>query len=122
MPASPLRSRNRGTGWKSPGPGRLIISSAGNGSPKSAGSDRATGCFHRPQSRPKSEPESSLLDVVDSVLNKGAVVHGELILGVANVDLIYAKLSVLLAALDRVVEPVSGRKPKRRRKKVESRK
>jgi Gas vesicle protein len=68
------------------------------------------------------ERDSSLLDVVDSVLNKGAVVHGELILGVANVDLIYAKLSVLLAALDRVVEPVSGRKPDRRRKKVKSKK
>ena len=46
--------------------------------------------------------ESSLLDVVDKVLNKGAVVNGELVLGVANVDLVYAKLSVLLAALDKV--------------------
>ena len=53
----------------------------------------------------ESEPEASLLDVVDSVLNKGAVVNGELILGVANVDLIYAKLSVLLAALDRITQP-----------------
>ncbi len=53
----------------------------------------------------ESEPESSLLDVVDSVLNKGAVVNGELVLGVANVDLIYAKLSVLLAALDRITKP-----------------
>ena len=48
------------------------------------------------------EPESSLLDVVDRVLNKGAVLNGDLILGVANVDLIYAKLSVLLSALDKV--------------------
>ena len=62
----------------------------------------------------ESEPESSLLDVVDSVLNKGAVVNGELILGVANVDLIYAKLSVLLGALDRIMKPVSVRKPKRK--------
>lgn len=46
--------------------------------------------------------DSSLLDVVDNVLNHGVVLHGELILGVANVDLIYAKLSVLLAALDKV--------------------
>ena len=46
--------------------------------------------------------ESSLLDVIDNVLNHGVVLHGELILGVANVDLIYAKLSVLLAAMDKV--------------------
>jgi hypothetical protein len=46
--------------------------------------------------------ESSLLDVIDNVLNHGVVLHGELILGVANVDLIYAKLSVLLAAMDKL--------------------
>jgi hypothetical protein len=49
------------------------------------------------------QPESSLLDVIDSVLNKGAVVNGDLVLGLANVDLIYAKLSVLLSAFDRVM-------------------
>ena len=48
--------------------------------------------------------QSSLLDVIDNVLNHGVVLHGELILGVANVDLIYAKLSVLLAALDKLQE------------------
>ena len=48
------------------------------------------------------EEESSLLDVLDNVLNRGAVLHGDLVLGVANVDLIYVKLSVLLAALDKV--------------------
>jgi len=65
-----------------------------------------------------SEKESSLLDVVDSVLNKGAVLNGELILGVANVDLIYAKLSVLLAALDRITKPASRTHegPRRKRK------
>ena len=46
--------------------------------------------------------EASLLDIVDNVLNHGVVLHGEIILGVANVDLIYAKLSVLLAALDKL--------------------
>jgi hypothetical protein len=49
------------------------------------------------------ESDTSLLDVVDNVLNKGVVLNGDLILGVANVDLIYAKLSVLLAALDRIM-------------------
>jgi hypothetical protein len=53
----------------------------------------------------ESGSDSTLLDVVDSVLNKGAVVNGELVLGLANVDLIYAKLSVLLSALDRITNP-----------------
>jgi hypothetical protein len=65
----------------------------------------------------ESEDQSSLLDVVDSVLNKGAVVNGDLILGLANVDLIYAKLSVLLSALDRVMEPVESRRTSRKRSK-----
>jgi hypothetical protein len=68
------------------------------------------------------EEQSSLLDVVDNVLNRGAVLNGDLVLGVANVDLIYVKLSVLLAALDKVTKndpifrPVAaGPKKKRRR-------
>jgi len=48
------------------------------------------------------EGQSSLLDVLDNVLNRGAVVTGDIVLGVADVDLIYVKLSVLLAALDKV--------------------
>jgi Gas vesicle protein len=62
-----------------------------------------------------SDSDSSLLDVVDSVLNKGAVVNGELILGLANVDLIYAKLSVLLSALDRITKP-KHEGPRRKRR------
>lgn len=50
------------------------------------------------------EDQSSLLDVVDNVLNKGAVLNGDIVLGLANVDLIYVKLSVLLAALDKVTK------------------
>jgi hypothetical protein len=46
--------------------------------------------------------QASLLDVLDNVLNHGVVVQGDLILGVANVDLIYVKLSALLAALDKI--------------------
>jgi hypothetical protein len=71
------------------------------------------------------EERSSLLDVVDNVLNRGALLNGDLVLGVANVDLIYVKLSVLLAAFDKVMKndpvfrPVAAgpnRKPAKRRK------
>jgi Gas vesicle protein len=67
----------------------------------------------------ESDREASLLDVVDSVLNKGAVVHGELILGVANVDLIYAKLSVLVGALDRIIKS-KHEDPRRTRRSTKS--
>ena len=50
------------------------------------------------------DDRSSLLDVVDTVLNRGAVLNGDVVLGVANVDLIYVKLSVLLAAFDKVTK------------------
>ena len=65
--------------------------------------------FPKSTSQAGPEEQSSLLDVVDSILNKGAVVNGDLILGVANVDLVYAKLSVLIAALDRIMKPTKGR-------------
>jgi hypothetical protein len=49
------------------------------------------------------EPEASLLDVVDNVLSKGVVLSGDLTIALAQVDLIYARLSLLLAAADRVL-------------------
>jgi hypothetical protein len=57
--------------------------------------------------------QSSVLDVVDKVLNKGAVIKGDLVLGVANVDLIYAELSALLAAIDRITKHEDPRKARR---------
>lgn len=46
--------------------------------------------------------DSSLLDVIDNLLTKGVVVSGDVILGLAGVDLIYARLSLLLCASDRL--------------------
>ncbi len=67
--------------------------------------------------------QSSLLDVVDTVLNRGAVLNGDVVLGVANVDLIYVKLSVLLAAFDKatkhdpIFRPIAAGPKKTRRKR-----
>ena len=47
--------------------------------------------------------EKTILDLVDNLLNQGVVINGELILGVAGVDLVYLRLSALLAAADRVL-------------------
>jgi hypothetical protein len=49
------------------------------------------------------DDEASLLDVVDNVLNKGVVLTGELTISVAQIDLIYARVSLLLCAADRVL-------------------
>ena len=48
------------------------------------------------------QADSSLLDIIDHVLNQGAVITGDVMVGVANVDLIYLGLSVVLCAADRV--------------------
>jgi len=47
--------------------------------------------------------EASLLDVVDNLLNKGVVLNADLILALANVDLVYVRLSALLCAADRLM-------------------
>jgi gas vesicle structural protein len=43
----------------------------------------------------------SLCEALDRVLNKGAVVVGEITISVANVDLIYLGLQVILASIDK---------------------
>ena len=48
-------------------------------------------------------PQSTLLDVFDDLLNRGVMTNGEVMLGVAGIDLIYLRLSALLCAADRVL-------------------
>jgi hypothetical protein len=52
--------------------------------------------------------ETSLLETVDSLLNRGVLLNGDLVLGLADVDLIYLELSVLLAAADRILRPATA--------------
>jgi hypothetical protein len=60
-------------------------------------------------SRPKSQvgrildDDSSLLDLIDNLLSKGVMLNADLILALADVDLIYIRLSALLCAADRVL-------------------
>lgn len=53
-------------------------------------------------------PDQSLIDVVDSLLDKGVVLDGEIVLGLADVDLVYLRLSALLVAADRVLPQKDG--------------
>ena len=57
--------------------------------------------------------DASLLDIVDHVLTKGVVITGDLVLGVADIDLVYLRLSAVLCAADRILGPAYA--PKRRR-------
>jgi hypothetical protein len=62
---------------------------------------RATAPRRRTLARPA---ESTLGDLVDHVLNKGVVLTGEVVLGLAGVDLVYLRLQAVLCAADRVEE------------------
>ena len=48
--------------------------------------------------------DASLLDVVDNLLTKGVVLSGDVMVGLAGVDLVYVRLSVLLCAADRIAQ------------------
>lgn len=61
------------------------------------------------------DDESSLLDLIDNLLSKGVMLNADLILALADVDLVYIRLSALLCAADRVLpafaKPPAGKPP-----------
>jgi hypothetical protein len=59
-------------------------------------------------------PESTVLDLLDRLLDTGVMATGDLTLGVAGIDLIYVRLSALIAAVDRVAITAEGAKRRRR--------
>jgi len=52
---------------------------------------------------PAEAPEETVLDVLDHLVHKGAMLDGELTLGVAGVDLIRLRLSALVYEADRLL-------------------
>ncbi len=44
--------------------------------------------------------DTTLLEVLDRVLDKGVVISGDIVISVADVDLIYLGLKVLLSSVD----------------------
>ncbi len=46
------------------------------------------------------ERDVTLLDLVDRILDKGVVLHGDITLAVADVDLVYVGLRALLSSVD----------------------
>ena len=47
------------------------------------------------------EKEVTLLDLLDRILNKGVIIFGDVTLSVADVDLVYLGLKVLLTSIDK---------------------
>ena len=57
------------------------------------------------------EPEVTLVELVDRVLNKGVVLSGDITLSVAGIDLVYVGLRLLLASastFDRLQQEVEA--------------
>ncbi len=62
------------------------------------------------------EDETSLLDILDHVLNQGAIIRGNLVISLAGVDLIYVGLDVILTSVETAlkhmrIEPPAARLP-----------
>jgi hypothetical protein len=49
------------------------------------------------------DDDSTLLDVLDNLLAKGVMLNADLILALANVDLVYIRLSALLCGAERIL-------------------
>ena len=59
-----------------------------------------------PERRIPADEEFALVDLVNRVLDKGAVISGDVTISVAGVDLIYLGLNIILSS----VESMRGRK------------
>lgn len=57
---------------------------------------------HRGVSRVLQEREVSLLDLVDRLLDGGVVIHGDITLAVADVDLLYVGLRALVSSVETI--------------------
>jgi hypothetical protein len=53
---------------------------------------------------PDLQRQVTLLDLVDRVIDKGAVVRGQVVLAVADVDLVKLDLNLLLASVEALEE------------------
>lgn len=61
------------------------------------------------------QDETSLLDILDHVLNQGAIIRGNLVISLAGVDLIYLGLDVILTSIETAlkhmrIEPPSAKR------------
>lgn len=62
---------------------------------------------------PGAEDELSLLETLDHVLNHGLVIAGEVTISVANIDLIYVGVNLLLGSVETINEVLGERERQR---------
>jgi len=55
--------------------------------------------------------ELSLLETLDHVLNRGLVIAGEITISVANIDLIFIGLNVMVSSVETAQEVLRKREP-----------
>jgi Gas vesicle protein len=53
------------------------------------------------QYRPFENKELTLLDLLDGVIDTGVVVRGEIVISIANIDLIIVDLKLLVASIEK---------------------
>ena len=82
----------------------MIAPEAGERRPRRA---RASTRARKNLPRPPLVKSQSLLDVVDTLIDKGLALDAEVVLGLANIDLVYLRVGALLAAADRVLDTKS---------------
>jgi len=58
------------------------------------------------------ESELSLLETLDHVLNRGLVIAGEITIAVADIDLIFIGLNVMLSSVETAQEVLRNRQAK----------
>lgn len=58
------------------------------------------------------EERVTLCEVLDRVLNKGAVIHGDLTISVADIDLLYVGLRLMVTSIETAMREAT-RLPKR---------
>ena len=55
--------------------------------------------------------ETSLLDILDHVLNAGVVIHGSIVISLGGVDLIYLGLNAVLTSVETARKHLSAKPP-----------
>ena len=53
--------------------------------------------------------EVSLLEILDHVLNSGVVIHGNIVISLAGVDLVYLGLNVILTSIETARQSMAKR-------------
>lgn len=61
----------------------------------------------------ENDDEISLLEILDHVLNSGVVIHGNLVISLAGVDLIYLGLNVVLTSIETARQSIEKHKSPR---------